>query len=322
MIAEDNAPKKKRTKIGIITSTDQLLRSLDGPLPLVLKFLDPGLDWTSCRLVCRTWHFCIVSIDKEPGIWMAPLRPNNVDGWNERLRSDLANVRPTTASERQRWLQAEAEDFGDEDEGEVVVPEPSFYQLWRRTDVTPNEYGMCIMNGDWETRPPIVSARLMLCLRGVRELVDARDKEWHSEVFSFAGSWWYIIIGANHREWMDGNGGWRFGLQLRRCVHAPSIKNKQHRDPTEDDINDQISNLIRYQASFTAGANTFRAGDFNHSGPVARRFQPSCTNEGGCYVCEYFPLSIAEFALGPPPACPDLRISIELEQLGYGYDVL
>jgi len=93
------------------------LCSVSAPLQHVLEFLDPGLDWASARLVRHAWHSCLLSIDKntKPGtIWMAPLRLHNSAGWNDRLSADLAQVQPTTAVEREGWIQAADEEYGED----------------------------------------------------------------------------------------------------------------------------------------------------------------------------------------------------------------
>jgi hypothetical protein len=83
-------------------------------------------------------------------------------------------------------------------------------------------------------------------------------------------------------------------------------------------LDENIPLLIRYQASFTAGASTFKAGDLSQH---EMRSDKSCDSASVAFLYEYFPLSIAAFACGQPPACPDLSISIELEHLGYAYDL-
>jgi hypothetical protein len=288
----------------------------DDLVSLVLQFPDPGLDWTQCRLVSKTWHLYILALDKKPGLWMGPLRLDNPVGWNDRLLTDLANVQPTPAPERERLIQLQIEEYGEDF--------PKWYHAFRRIDETIDYGGTCYMN-DWETREPIVRAKISLLVRGARELIETSEGKWKSEPFSFAGVWWFVSVGVDERYWMGGSGGRRFGIEVIRCPQTRRIKDKSRSDLAKFSLKENIPCLIRYQASYTAGAATFKAGDFYQNGPEENRLKKSCfSGESDCssaYTCDYFPLPVAAFALGPPPACPDLRISIELEHLGYAYDI-
>ncbi len=69
--------------------------------PLVLQFLDSGLDWIHCRLVSQFWHSCVLAIDKKLGLWMAPMRLFNLNDWNDELQTDCSMKQRVPAAERE-----------------------------------------------------------------------------------------------------------------------------------------------------------------------------------------------------------------------------
>jgi hypothetical protein len=70
-------------------------------VPLVLQFLDSGLDWIHCRLVSQFWHSCVLAIDKKLGLWMAPMRLFNLNDWNDELQTDCSMKQRVPAAERE-----------------------------------------------------------------------------------------------------------------------------------------------------------------------------------------------------------------------------
>ena len=166
----------------------------------------------------------------------------------------------------------------------------------------------------------------MLNIRNVRMLVDDRT-ELQSESFSFGGSWYFVTIGANNNGLVGAEGS-SFGIALKKWrKYDTSFRDEQRRDPTHFDTENAVfSTFIRYRASFTAAADPFTAADFENrvleNRVIATRYNGSSyITDESLYDAEAFPLAVARLALGPPPACPNLRISFELEHLCFGYDI-
>ena len=119
----------------------------------VIKFLDPGLDFPSCRLVHPAWNEWVVSSidnEKEANVWMSRLQIDGKDGYSDRLRRDFAMVRETTDEEREQYIQATMEELEDE-YGLNHHFQIESHHLWRRTDVVPTREGRCRMM-DWDDR--------------------------------------------------------------------------------------------------------------------------------------------------------------------------
>jgi len=177
---------------------------------------------------------------------------------------------------------------------------------------------------DWSGRRHLVSAKIVLNVRNAYRLI-AFKYGIRSEMFQFAGRWYYFCVGAG--RFGAGTTNRVFGIELLECCKEGESKNcwtvgdPQRRDPNrfETQTEGLFPSLIRYRTYFKAAAGSYRPLEITAAMPEGFPYWPSGTNGNARMSYEYIPLSSAGLALGPPPSCPHLQIKVELEHLGFAY---
>ena len=309
----------------------------------MLRALDPGLDWVACRFVCRRWHERILAVTPDTFMWMAPLRllsPVTLWGtvslvtWTSRLAADLATVQRTPAKERVRLFNIAVDDRRFRRGG-------PWYYFWRRVDGELDSHGRGRKLNGWRTSTSTVSAQLVLLVRNVRWFLDT--KQSLCKPFAFAGALWHVIFGASSFQ-SKGQTHWRFGVRLRRAhphntrVRAP--KSPRRTDRASLHLDPNIPCAIRYEVTYhecAAGTSSFVPLDVRRkvidglplSPPPPPWYTEACsgliTTQADLLDLkdrDDFPLVLAAHAYcGAGVPDHDLRISIKLEHIGYGFDM-
>mmetsp|Transcript_12525 Transcript_12525/g.30246 ORF Transcript_12525/g.30246 Transcript_12525/m.30246 type:complete len:360 (-) Transcript_12525:3082-4161(-) len=336
---------KKRKTVAVSKTTCQeldlsaqnLFCDHSGPLRSILVFLDPGLDWPTCRKVSTSWHKCILSTEKtldgpknKPSIWMGSVvlvNPTSPKRYKKKIKKDFKLVR--------RWrLQKYA--------GRRVTPPLHSFQNWVRTDIEsrfPGHYHFPSAIAE----PAIVTARVHLLCRNVYHLLEESDPDLRRpcfSYFSFAGARWCVILQDrvdNRRQdafWsrvrrtarykkspmmspsrIEDHEDNRFGITLERCSHGFDDGKGCNRSDPAPPVPNSLTCAVRYNATFTALSKPIK----KMREDLSSLSVGSMDREDHGEDYEYIDKRILKFALGPPPACPHLRITLDLEFVGYGF---
>mmetsp|Transcript_12527 Transcript_12527/g.30260 ORF Transcript_12527/g.30260 Transcript_12527/m.30260 type:complete len:336 (-) Transcript_12527:192-1199(-) len=312
---------KKRKTVAVSKMTDQelhlsfqnLFSDHSGPLRHIVEFLDPGLDWPTCRKVSTSWHKCILLTEKKldgsennPSIWVGPVvlvNPTSPDQYKKNINKEFMLVRPTTEKEQNSMRQYTLENRGVRDASRPPL-EP--FQKWARTDGQWDEEGAYGVSLDY---PAIVTAQVHLLCRNVYHLLEETDPDQlRSPFFSFAGTKWCAVL-----RYEKGDNS-HFGVKLERW---DPVSDSDQRcvcsDPAPPAPN-SLTCAVLYNATFTALSEPIQKMRETYLRCRSYEVAPIYGED-----FEYMDKQILQFALGPPPACPHLRITLDLEFLGYGY---
>ena len=325
--------KKQKTVPNSTTTGHELQRSSlslfnddRGPLRQIIELLDPGLDWPKCRMVSTSWHKCVLSAEKKwdgpdnkPSIWTGPViltNPTSETLFIEKLENDFKLVRRTTEEERTNQQKRE-EKFGRVRVSGLL--EDFSVRNWYRSD---DDFYV------HDPKPAIVAAQVNFLCRNVHHLFYnyKQDTELCSPNFSFAGARWCAVLHFesfyNGTEDVDG-----LGLTLKR-VKQPLIKISDESElGSAPLVPNSMSCVVRYKAwfgIFPQGWRDLICKDRTNLNSLSGWLddddfdveKPEDHNEN-------IDTRYLELALGPTPpnVCSrKLRINLDLEFLGYGYD--
>ena len=282
-------------------------------LKRIFGFLDRGLHWISCRSVCSAWHSTILILERhhvlmddkhrETRVLIAPLQVEDALHWNRLLEDDFRHVRPSTPEERRG--------VGERFQLQWYSDEHLYRQLGPKWSVARNNRLGGEPLGTWRYDDPIVTAWVKLKVCSIQHMLHQKGKTL-SPPFCFVGTWWQIRLSVEYHS---------FHVRLDELGFDAARSHPELKDPTRNERMNNVPPFVRYGVKISTGARWRTLYDFLNPYPwsIKQFVEPSCKSTQTGFTSAKFPLNILEFALGPPPACTDLLITVRLDFLGYGY---